>query len=396
MRRFIDSFIKKVPAMAVAAICISALLFQTVYASSGIDEARDDRDEAQQNEEEAQDVLDSLEEQLDDAIAYVAELDARITDIQSQITQNENEEEQLQAEIDLTNVELAEARVEENQQYAAMMARIQYLYEEGDIEYLDTLMSSISFSDMLNQSEYVSQISEYDQEQLNALIATRQDIEDYEALLETDMAELESVRAELESQKKDLEDVAEAKNEEISRFENDIVAQQALVDRYAADREAAEARIAQFNQASIQNQQSGGQEIYDASGYEGKFMWPSVEGTYISSYFGPRSSPGPGASTYHKGIDIPCSTGSDVVAAESGTVVISQYSNSAGNYIMIDHGNGVSTVYMHNSQLLVGVGTTVTKGQVIAKAGNTGNSFGSHCHFGVMINGEYVNPLDYL
>lgn len=125
-------------------------------------------------------------------------------------------------------------------------------------------------------------------------------------------------------------------------------------------------------------------------------MWPATQGFSVSSGFGPRVSPTAGASSYHQGIDIPCPLGSDIVAAEDGTVVISQYSNSAGNYIMIDHGGGVSTVYMHNSQLLVGVGATVTKGQVIAKAGSTGYSTGPHCHFGVRINGTYVNPWNYL
>ena len=147
-------------------------------------------------------------------------------------------------------------------------------------------------------------------------------------------------------------------------------------------------------------QQSGGSsgssepQYYTPSG--GSYMWPATQGSRISSYFGPRSSPTRGASTNHKGIDIPCPTGSDIVASAAGTVVVSQYSSSAGYYIMIDHGNGVSTVYMHNSQLVVSVGQSVEQGQVIAKAGSTGYSTGSHCHFGVMINGSYVNPLDYL
>ena len=147
-------------------------------------------------------------------------------------------------------------------------------------------------------------------------------------------------------------------------------------------------------------QQSGGSsgssepQYYTPSG--GSYMWPATQGSRISSYFGPRSSPTAGASSNHKGIDIPCPTGSDIVASAAGTVVVSQYSSSAGYYIMIDHGNGVSTVYMHNSQLVVSVGQSVEQGQVIAKAGSTGYSTGSHCHFGVMINGSYVNPLDYL
>lgn len=125
-------------------------------------------------------------------------------------------------------------------------------------------------------------------------------------------------------------------------------------------------------------------------------MWPATQGTRISSPFGRRSAPVAGASTFHKGIDIPCPSGSDIVAAESGTVLIATYSSSAGNYVMINHGNGIMTVYMHNSQLCVSVGQQVSKGQVIAKAGSTGYSTGPHCHFGVKLNGEYVNPVNFL
>ena len=194
------------------------------------------------------------------------------------------------------------------------------------------------------------------------------------------------------------------RNQKIAEYSQDIDAQKSLVEKYQKEMDAADAQIAEIQrklaeQQAAQQQSSGGSgsttpQYYTPSG--GSFMWPATQGSRISSYFGPRTSPTAGASSNHKGIDIPCPTGSDVVASAAGTVVISQYSSSAGYYIMIDHGNGISTVYMHNSQLVVGVGQTVEQGQVIAKAGSTGYSTGSHCHFGVMVNGTYVNPLDYL
>ena len=126
------------------------------------------------------------------------------------------------------------------------------------------------------------------------------------------------------------------------------------------------------------------------------FIWPCPSSSRITSQFGGRSSPTEGASTNHKGVDIGASSGSDILAAASGTVTISTYSYSAGNYIMINHGGGVSTVYMHCSKLLVSVGETVKKGQVIAKVGSTGYSTGPHLHFGVRVNGAYVNPSQYV
>ena len=117
---------------------------------------------------------------------------------------------------------------------------------------------------------------------------------------------------------------------------------------------------------------------------------------HISSGFGDRESPTEGASSNHKGLDIGASTGADIIAAADGEVVIATYSYSAGNYIMLDHGGGVSTVYMHCSQLLVKKGDKVKQGQLIAKVGSTGYSTGPHLHFGIRSGGTYVNPKKYV
>ena len=126
------------------------------------------------------------------------------------------------------------------------------------------------------------------------------------------------------------------------------------------------------------------------------FIWPCPGYTRISSYFGPRPQPTAGASTNHKGVDLAAPYGSAILASAAGVVTTSTYSSSAGNYIVIAHGNGTSTVYMHCSALLVSVGETVEQGEKIAKVGSTGYSTGNHLHFGVIKNGTYVNPLNYV
>ena len=126
------------------------------------------------------------------------------------------------------------------------------------------------------------------------------------------------------------------------------------------------------------------------------FTWPCPGHSRITSGFGDRESPTEGASTNHKGVDVGAPTGSKVVAAAGGTVVISQYSSSAGNYIMISHGGGVYSVYMHLSSLGVSKGATVKRGDTIGAVGSTGYSTGPHLHFGIRINGGYVNPLNYV
>ena len=127
-----------------------------------------------------------------------------------------------------------------------------------------------------------------------------------------------------------------------------------------------------------------------------QFTWPCPSSHNVTSPFGDRNSPTAGASSNHKGIDIGASSGSPIVAAAAGTVTVSTYSESAGNYVTIDHGNGFHTVYMHASARYVKVGQKVSAGQQIAAVGSTGYSTGPHLHFGVMKNGVYVNPMNYL
>ncbi len=146
---------------------------------------------------------------------------------------------------------------------------------------------------------------------------------------------------------------------------------------------------------SSSNNSSNNSGTSDAA-TEGGFTWPVPSSHKISSYFGNRDQPTAGASTYHQGIDISAPTGTAIVAAKGGTVVTASYSAGAGNYIMISHGNSVYTVYMHCSQLQVSAGQTVSKGQQIALVGSTGVSTGPHLHFGVSVNGSYVNPLNYV
>ena len=125
----------------------------------------------------------------------------------------------------------------------------------------------------------------------------------------------------------------------------------------------------------------------------GTFMWPvPLSNTSVSSECSWRTNPFSGKSEFHNGIDIPAPFGTDVYASNGGTVIKATYHYSYGNYIMIDHGGGYVTLYAHNSKLLVAVGDKVTKGQVIAKVGSTGDSTGNHCHFTVYLNGEIVNP----
>ena len=430
----------------VALVTVGALLlsltpaFNTpqfaVYAEETKEDVQQQKDEAEAGQAEAEANAAKYQKQVDSLVKTVTELDAQMTDISVQIVEKKQEASDLQAEIDDTQKKLAAAQVSEDNQYEAMKKRIQYLYEEGDVEYIDALLSSASFEDSLNKSEYVDQISSYDQKQLNKLVKTKNDIASYEKTLEKDLADVETVKADLEQKQSDLDDVITQKNDEINKYSGDVAVQQAIAAEFAqkasdlddklaniAIQEAA-AREAELKRQQEEQRQQQQQQVEDNSGDNsddssdgnddsngggddssngggsttgtGRFIWPVSTGGVITDTYGPRDAPTAGASTWHRGLDIGCGYGDAILAADSGVVTVAEWGESGGNYVMIDHGNGFVTMYLHNSSLAVSVGDVVSQGQTIAYAGSTGYSTGTHCHFSVFLNGEYVNPQDYL
>ena len=427
----IDLYKIKKKGMQVAVVTTGVLLmsFTSIFAapvfSVHAEETKEDveqqKEEAQQAQEEANANAEKYQKKVDKLTAAVNELDKQATDISTQIVEKKQQAEDLQNEIDETQTKLAEAQVSEDNQYEAMKKRIQYLYEEGDVAYIDALMSSASFEDSLNKSEYVDQLSTYDQKQLNKLVKTKNDIAEYQQTLKDDLADVEKVKADLETKQADLDDVISQKNAEINKYSDDVEMQKALAAEYAKQESELDDKLAELarqeqqrleeerKQREAEQQQQDNNGGSDNSGSDsdnsgsnnggsttgsGQFIWP-VSGP-ITDYFGPRESPTAGASSNHMGIDIGCSYGVPIAAADAGVVTVAEWGESGGNYVMIDHGNGFVTMYLHNSSLAVSVGDVVSQGQTIAYAGSTGYSTGTHCHFSVFLNGSYVNPLDYL
>ena len=201
--------------------------------------------------------------------------------------------------------------------------------------------------------------------------------------------ELQNVNAQIgekSAQAKAYEDDIKAQEAKIVQMEAEIKKKEAEAARKAAAAGKTNNSTAKGNTGSTTTTSTGSSSL----------RWPCPASGRITSGFGKRKSPTAGASSNHKGIDISASTGSSIVAAAGGTVSIATYSYSAGNYVVVNHGNGLSTVYMHCSQLLVSAGDTVKAGQTIAKVGSTGYSTGSHLHFAVRKNGSYVNPSSYV
>lgn len=361
--------------------------------TKSLQEAQDEKAQLEKALKEAQSTIEDLRDSKGDIESKVTELNQQLIDISARITDLENQLTAKSEDIQETKDELAGAKEREAQQYADMKVRIQFMYENGQTSYLEALLSSRNISEFLNSADYIAQIQSYDRQKLTEYQDTVESIVNLEAQLEQEYTDLEALKSTVESNKATVAAMMRQKESELADISGDIEDAQSDADYYAAEIQAQEELIAAIKRAEAEKAAAGAEE-HPYTG--GAFRWPCPSSTRVTSDYGTRVSPMSGASSNHKGIDIGASAGADIIAAADGTVTAASYSSAAGNYVMIDHGGGLYTVYMHASSLLVSPGQTVSAGDVIAKVGSTGISTGSHLHFGVSLNGSYVSPWSYL
>ena len=390
---------------------------------SNLSEAQQEKKTLENDLQKAKELIDSLKGSKEDIQSEVEKLDKQLNEISGKVKELESRLSKKRQEIANTESALNKAKEQEKKQYRNMKKRIQFMYENGQTSYVEMLLSADSFTDFLNAVEYITQISQYDRKMLKEYQNMQVTIADTQKTLETDYASLQSLQAKvqeekqavaaLESAKKgelndvaddltDAQSVAKAYEAEI-QAQNEVIAQIQAAQKRAAEQQAAQqqAQAAEENQgatdAAGENQNTAQNTTPSGNGQStGSMMWPCPSSKRVTSDYGPRTSPTNGASSNHKGIDIGAAYGADIVAADGGTVLVATYSSNGGNYVIIDHGGGLCTVYMHASSLTVSAGQTVSKGQVIAKVGSTGISTGNHLHFGVTLNGVYVSPWGYV
>lgn len=357
--------------------------------------------EAEKKKVEA--TLKNLEGLKQDAAAYVRELDASLGTLNAELEELGEQITEKEADIEAAGQELALAKEVEAGQYESMKLRIKYMYERGETSYLDMLLQSKSMLQLINRAEYIQKISEYDRRKMEEYEAAREAVVAREKQLNQEHERLLDFQEQTEAKQQSVETLLAKKNQELKNFESQIDTAQGQISEYERDIKAQEDKVRQL-EAEIKRKEEEARKAAEAAGktYNTvslgniRFIWPCPASSRITSGFGERSSPTEGASVNHQGMDIGAASGSSVLAAASGTVVIATYSYSAGNYIMINHGGGVYTVYMHCSQLLASEGQSVMQGQTIAKVGSTGYSTGPHLHFGIRANGQYVNPGSYV
>ena len=336
-------------------------------------------------------------------------LDAKIANTEQQIDLQNQLIDQLDGMIQVKEVELAEAQQEEESQYEKFKTRVRVMYEQGDTSYLEVLLSSDSISDFLSRYEIVTQIAKYDKDLFEKLKAAKEAVAQKKLELEESRAEaeeaklaLEETKRELDSQleersaaMRDLENASEevkASYQEIEDEEADINAE---IDRMAKElaeqeRKRQEEEAARRAAQAQQNQNNqGGQSVAPVQ-TSGGYTYP-LPGGYrrVTSRFGNRKHPITGKYKLHTGVDISAPNGTTIMAAKPGTVIIAGKSTAYGNYVVINHGSGLTTLYAHMSRLGTTKGATVNAGDVIGYVGSTGYSTGNHLHFEVRVNGSY-------
>ena len=377
--------------------------FSSYATSVEIEDAKKQVSALEEEKKKVESTLNQLETLKADTAAYVKKLDGSLSALSDELSQLEIQITVKESEIETARVQLEEAKGVEEHQYSTMKLRIKYMYENGESSFVDMVMESGSISELLNRAEYVSQIAEYDRKMLKEYAAAKDEVADRELALEEEHQGLLSLQETTQAKQASMQKLMDSKKAELDSYNSKIASAQSEIDQYNADIKAQEDQMKKI-EAEMKRREEEARKKAEAAGKTYtvsnlgniSFKWPCPSSSRITSNFGDRESPTEGASSNHKGMDIGAATGADIIAAADGEVVISTYSYSAGNYIMLDHGGGVSTVYMHCSKLLVGVGEKVKQGQVIAKVGSTGYSTGSHLHFGIRSGGTYVNPRSYV
>ena len=360
-----------------------------------IDKAKQEVKNLKSNLTDVEALKAELEKSKSDLAAYVTQLDNELSGIQAKIEQYNTLITEKEQQIADTTDELNEAIRQQEEQYEAMKKRIKFMYERGDTFYLEMLLSASGLSDMVNKADYIEALSQYDRNKLDEYVEIIEMVQLCKDELEAEKEVLNEAKLAVEAEEANVSSLIKEKEAQIYAVSADISSKEAAIKEY-------EAMIAQENEeiAALEKavaEEKARLEAENARKYNGgMFAWPCPSYTRISDEYGNRMHPILGIQQFHNGLDMAAPGGSAILAAYDGDVVAAAYSSSMGNYIMIDHGSGLYTIYMHCSALYVSKGQAVTKGQNIAAVGSTGRSTGNHLHFSVRLNGNYVSPWNYL
>ena len=347
-------------------------------------------DQATKNEKAAQEARSASQAKLKCEMAQIEKLDNEADLINAELSEINRVINDADAKIAEKEAEIAayEQKIEEND--AVFRARLRAMDENSTTDYLDLLLNSKSLSDFVARMETVREIAEHDQGVINEMINLKQGVEASKNEIVAYRNEQAEARSLVQAKHSALNTKISEKQSYIKSLEKDIKKYEQLENAAKQQKESLKQSIAS---SSSKGTVDSSQKRIIYSG--GVFCWPAPSYTYISSEFGYRIHPVYKTKKYHSGMDMAAPGGSPILAAADGTVKFAGWNGGYGYCIILDHGNGIQTLYGHSRKLLVSAGQKVTRGQQIALVGTTGTSTGNHLHFEVLNNGKVTNPRPY-
>jgi murein DD-endopeptidase MepM/ murein hydrolase activator NlpD len=327
--------------------------------------------EAQQRENTIMGQLQSLQKDINRTENDLEFLIKQINDLQKDIKQTEEEIAAMEEQLEVQSEILSD--------------RLVHIYEKGQASYLEVLLAATDVRDFLTRYEMLNYIVKQDVDLIETIAAKKEELTEKKAALEKKAEELEAIEKEQENKREQLR---QQKNNQ-DRLLTNVRREKSAYEQALAELEQTSKQI----EAMIRQIQSGGG---NPSLGTGTYTWPTPGYTGITSPYGMRFHPVLKENRMHTGVDLGAPMGANIVAADSGTIIQTGWMGGYGQVVIIDHGNQVSTLYAHQSKILVNTGDTVYKGQTIGKVGSTGWSTGPHLHFEVRINGKHTDPMQYI
>lgn len=388
---------------------------------SAIDKAKEEKEALEKLKKDAKERIAALEADKKSTEDYIKKVDEELSTAYLAMAELEQSIAAYEDALEQAGLELEEAIATKESQYVTMKARIKYMYENGETSFWELFTGADSLEDLLNQVEYRSQIAKYDDNLLKSYEASCEEVKRREESYELALVELNAEKEEQQLQIDNLTLLVANKAAYIDELTTSLGITEEQYFEFYEEIESKELQIADLEEKErlrIEEEERKRKEEEERLRREAEerkrreeelkklgltdetsvdnMIWPFPGDPNIYSYFGYRINPISKKPENHSGIDIGGAYGADIVASLAGTVTKATWSAMNGNHIVIDHGNGVTTHYLHASKLLVKVGDYVRQGQVIMKCGSTGWSTAPHLHFTIRINGTAVDPCDYV
>ncbi|MDM0998122.1 peptidoglycan DD-metalloendopeptidase family protein [Clostridium perfringens] len=348
--------------------------------------------------DEIKDSIDAKQTELNSAQAKVTEYEEKIKTLNNEISSTDSEINKVKKSIEENTTEIEKAKKEQELKQEILGERLRNIYKSNlSDKFLYMILESKNFGELFSNIANIKTLVKTDNKLIEEIEALKNELEVRQAELETSKSTLDRKKAELLSKEKTLNEVKSEHENTLNTYKSqlseleELEAEKNAELKSLADREDEIEKEIQSYFTPTPTPSTSSTTSNSSSG----FIRPVASSSITSSY-GPRVHPVTGQYKVHTGVDFAASTGTPFVAAKDGVVTAAEYHPAYGNMVIIDHGGGFSTLYAHASQLKVSVGQKVKQGQVVSLVGSTGYSTGPHAHFEIRINGQHVNPMDYI